>query len=100
MPKVKKQEKIEEDLKELNIDKELIIKEIKKELIEDLDDEITKRVEYETRNKLEKMEKKIYKYKNGSIIRRNIIILVLFAVIAFETKVLYDNNLLSVKCNK
>ena len=72
MPKVKKQEKIEEDLKELNIDKELIIKEIKKELIEDLDDEITKRVEYETRNKLEKMEKKIYKYKNGSIIRRNI----------------------------
>ena len=100
MPKVKKQEKIEEDLKELNIDKELIIKEIKKELIEDLDDEITKRVEYETRNKLEKMEKKIYKYKNGSIIRRNIIILVLFAVIALETKVLYDNNLLSVKGNK
>lgn len=100
MPKVNKQEKIEEDLKELNIDKELIVKEIKKELIEDIDDEITKRVEYETRNKLEKMEKKIYKYKNGSIIRRNVIILILLAVIALETKVLYDNNLLSVKSNK
>lgn len=87
-------------MKELDIDKELIVKEIKKELISDLDDEISKRVEYETRNKLEKMEKKIYKYKNGSIIRRNIIILILLAVIALETKILYDNNLLSVKGNK
>jgi len=100
MPKVKKQEKIEEDLKELNIDKELIIKEIKKELILDLDDEISKRVEYETRNKLDKMEKKIYKHKNGSILRRNIIILILLVVITLETKVLYDNNLLSVKDKK
>lgn len=100
MPKVKKQEKLDSDLKELDIDKELIVKEIKKELISDLDDEISKRVEYETRNKLEKMEKKIYKYKNGSIIRRNIIILILLAVIALETKILYDNNLLSVKGNK
>lgn len=100
MPKAKKQEKLDESLKNLNVDKELIIKEIKRELIEDLDNEIVKRVEYETKNKLEKMEKRIYKYKSASIIRRNIIILILLAVIALETKVLYDNNLLAVKSNK
>lgn len=100
MPKVKKQEKLDESLKELNIDRELIVKEIKKELIEDLDDEVTKRVEYETKNKLEKMEKRIYKYKSTSIIRRDVIILIFLAVIVLETKVLYDNNLLAVKSNK
>lgn len=100
MAKSKKQEKIDESLKELNIDKELIVKEIKKELIEELDDEVSKRVEYETKNKLDKMEKRIYKYKNSSIIRRDIIILILLAIIVLETKVLYDNNLLAVKNNK
>lgn len=99
MPKIKKQENIEETVKELNIDKKALVKDIKKEIIEELDDEVLKRVEYETKNKLDKMEKRIYKYKNMSIIKRNIIILIFLGIIIFETKVLYDNELL-FKFNK
>lgn len=100
MPKIKKQENIEETIKELNIDKKALVKEIKKEVIEELDDEVLKRVEYETKNKLDKMEKRIYKYKNMSILKRNIVILIFLGIIIFETKILYDNNLLFKFNNK
>lgn len=93
---VKKQnsEKKENTFKDLNIDKKKVVDEIKKDVINSLDEEISKRVEYETKNKLDKMEKRIYKYKNSSIFKRNIIILLLLALIVFETKILYDNDLL------
>ncbi len=84
----------------LNVDKEKIVKEIKKQILDDLDIEISKRIEYETKNKLDKMEKRIYKYKNSSIIKRNIIIIILLLVIIVETKILYDNDLLIIQSKK
>ena len=93
---VKKQsnEKKVTNVEETNIDKELLVSDIKKEVLNSLDEEITKRVEFETKNKLEKMEKRIYKYKNAKIVRKNIFIILLLALIVFETKILYDNDLL------
>ena len=91
---VKKQsnEKKVTNVEETNIDKELLVSDIKKEVLNSLDEEITKRVEFETKNKLEKMEKRIY--KNAKIVRKNIFIILLLALIVFETKILYDNDLL------
>ncbi len=93
---VKKQsnEKKVNNVEENNIDKKLLVSDIKKEVLNSLDEEITKRVEFETKNKLEKMEKRIYKYKNAKIVRKNIFIILLLALIVFETKILYDNDLL------
>lgn len=93
---VKKQnnEKKENTFKELNINKDLLVDEVKKELINSLDEEISKRIEFESKNKLDKMEKRIYKYKNTIIIKRNIVILLLLALVVFEAKILYDNDLL------
>lgn len=97
-----KQKKVEinEPSTNLDVDKEKIVKEIKKQILDDLDTEISKRIEYETKNKLDKMEKRIYKYKNSSIIKRNIIIIIFLLVIIVETKILYDNDLLIIKSNK
>lgn len=95
MPRVKKENNNSKELlKELNIKKEDLIVEIKEEIKEDLFDEISNKIDYEAKNKLDKMEKRIYKYKNNSIIKRNILILILIVIIVFETKILYDNNLL------
>lgn len=82
------------EIEKLGIDKDAIIKEIKGEIKEQVLDELSKEIEYETRNKLDKMEKRIYKYKNFSILKRNVIILIFLTVIIFETKILYDNKLL------
>lgn len=100
MPKVKKEDKINEDIKNLNIDKKAIVNEIKKEVQNQISEEIIKKVDYETKNKIDKMEKRIYKYKNISIIKRNIIIILFLAIIIFETKILYDNDLLHLSNNK
>lgn len=100
MPKVKKEDKINEDIKNLNIDKKAIVDEIKKEVQNQISEEIIKKVDYETKNKLDKMEKRIYKYKNISIIKRNIVIILFLAIIIFETKILYDNDLLHLSNNK
>ncbi len=84
----------ESEIEKLDIDKEEIVKEIKKEAKEELLEEVTRKIDYESKKSLERAEKKIYKYKNFSIMKRNIIILIFLAVIIFETKTLYDNDLL------
>lgn len=99
MPKQKKLE-LPEPSTSLNVDKEKIVKEIKKQILDELDIEVSKKIEYETKNKLDKMEKRIYKYKNSSIIKRNIIIIILLLVIIVETKILYDNDLLIIQNKK
>ena len=91
MAKVKKENEL---IKELDIDKEALVKEITKEIKENLDDEINKKIDYESRNKLDKMEKRIYRQKRWALIRRDIIILLFLGLIFYETKLLYDNNLL------
>lgn len=96
MARTKKEDNINNLLKELNIKKEDLIEEIKGDIKTSLYDEISNAVEYESKKTLERMEKKIYKYKNKSILKRNIIILIFLVIIIFETKVLYDNNLLFV----
>lgn len=93
MAKVKS-ENSKELLKELDIKKEDLIKDIKKNIKDDLYDDISNRVDYEAKNKLDKMEKRIYRIKNLSILKRNIIILIFLAIIIYQAKILYDNNLL------
>ena len=92
MAKAKKQE--ENQLENLKIDKTKIVNEIKKEIKESLDEEIIKKVDYETQNKLDKMEKRIYRQKRWAVIRRDIIILLFLGLIIYEGKILYDNGLL------
>ena len=70
------------------INKEELIKDIKKSL----DEEISNKVEYEARNKLDKMERRIYRQKRWAIIRRDFIILEFLGLLAYETKLLYDNS--------
>ena len=91
MARVKKENEL---IKEFDIDKEALVKEITKEIKENLDDEINKKVDYEAKNKLDKMERRIYRQKNLSLIRRDIIILLFLGLIVYETKLLYDNGLL------
>jgi len=90
----KKNDSSKELLRELDIKKEDLIEDIKKDIKEYLYEEITNKVDYEAKNKLDKMEKRIYRTKNFAILKRNIIILIFLAIIIFETIVIYDNNLL------
>ena len=82
------------EIEKLDIDKEEIVKELKKELKEQLLEEVTRKIDYESKKSLERVEKKILKHKNFSIFLRNIIILALLGIIIYESKILYDNNLL------
>ena len=91
MARVKKENEL---VNTLDIDKKAIVKEITKEIKESLDEEIIKKVDYESKNKLDKMERRIYRQKNLSLIRRDIIILLFLGLIVYETKILYDNGLL------
>lgn len=94
MARTKKEDNTKNLLKELNIKKEDLIEEIKGDIKENLDEEISNKIDLESKKTLEKMEKRIYKYKNKSILKRNILILIFLIIIGYETKILYDNNLL------
>jgi hypothetical protein len=82
-----------------DIDKKKLVIELKQEVKETIIDDLLSIIEKETKDKLDKMEKKIYKYKNTTIRKRNILILILLVIIILETKVLYDNNLLNFSKN-
>ena len=94
MAKNEKLENVKQISSELNIDKNKVVEEIKKEVKESLEIEIKKKVDYESRNKLDKMERRIYRQKVWALIFRDIIILLFLGVIIYETKILYDNKLL------
>lgn len=94
----------------VNIDKEKIekqiIKDIKTELKPELKNELKPElkeevmedlllvIDRETKNKLDKVEHKINHHKNMSILRKTIIIIILLLLVIFETKLLYDHNLI------
>ena len=94
MAKTKKEDAIE------FIDKDQIAKEIKKEAKDELLEEVKRKIDYESKKSLENAEKKIYKYKNFAIFKRDILILLFLGVIIFETKILYDNDLLFKESKK
>lgn len=93
MPKQKK-ETNEKESNNIAIDTKKLENEIEKKVREKLIEELYIKIDYETKNKLDKMEKKIYKYKKRSLLKRNVIILILLLIILFETKLLYDDNIL------
>lgn len=91
----------------LEIEQEQIILEIKDKVINEVqttikknwENEISNIIEYEAQTKLNNLEKRIYKYKNKTIIKKNFIILLLLFIIALETKLLYDKSGLSITLN-
>ena len=89
--------------KELEIDKKKLVEEIKQEIKINLEDEILEIIDTNTKDKLDSMEKRIYKHKNISIRKRNIIILLLLIIIGIETKLLLDdfniNSILPINNN-
>ena len=90
MPRSKKEDNANNLMKELEIDKKTIANEIKNEVKDSLEDEIIDTIDNYTKDKLDSMEKKIYKYKNRTIRKRNIIIIILLIIIGLETKLLLD----------
>ena len=99
MAKAKKEisEKISVD--KTQIDTKKIEKEIEEKVKEKLLNDLSIKIDYEVKNKLDKMEKRIYKLKKSSLTKRNIIILFLLLIIFLETKLLYDNGILLSKDN-
>lgn len=67
-------------------------KEIKDDIRSDLYDEITNKINTESKKSLEKLEKRIIKYKNLSIIKRDLLILVFLIIIILETYIIISNN--------
>lgn len=94
MARTKKESKIEVESKKQSIDKKVLIKEIKEEIKASLMEEITITIENETKNKLDSIQKRIYRHKKVTIYKRNIIIIFLLVLLIFETKILFDNNLI------
>lgn len=89
MTKVKKDN--DNLVKELDVDKSEIVSEIKEEVMSNLEEEILEIIENETRDKLDSMERRIYKFKNRTIRKRNTVILILIVIVGFETKLLLND---------
>lgn len=80
---------------ETMIDKEKVMREIKKEVKDCLLDELDKKIDGLVQVKIDKFEKKINKQKQHALFKKNIIIIILLGVVLFEGKILYDNGLLN-----
>lgn len=87
----KKEVKNEIDIEQIEI-------EIKNNIREELYDEITNKIDVESKKTLDRMEKRIIKYKNSSIRKRNFIIFILLLVIIVETYIILENHY-SIKIN-
>lgn len=77
------------------VDKEKLEKEIKKEVKENLINDLEKQVDSLIQIKLDKYEKKINKQKQRALLKKNIIIIILLGIVLFEGKILYDNGILN-----
>lgn len=77
------------------IDKDKLVSELKESVINELEDYLINIVEDNSKNKLESMERKIYKYKNKTIRKKNIIIFFLILIIVLENYYLYDEKVFS-----
>ena len=80
---------------EIMIDKEKVMREIKKEVKDCLLDELDKKIDGLVQVKIDKFEKKINKQKQRALLKKNIIIVILLGLVIFEGKILYDNGLLN-----
>ena len=80
---------------ETMIDKEKVMREIKKEVKDCLLDELDKKIDGLVQVKIDKFEKKLNKQKQRVLLKKNIIIIILLGVVLFEGKILYDNGLLN-----
>ena len=80
---------------ETMIDKEKVMREIKKEVKDCLLDELDKKIDGLVQVKIDKFEKKINKQKQRALLKKNIIIVILLGLVIFEGKILYDNGLLN-----
>ena len=98
MARAKKEENV--IIKDFDIDKNKLINDIKREVKNGLEEDIEDIIEIKAKDKLDGMEKRIYKYKNRTIRKRNIIIIILLIIIGLETKVLYDNDIIVKHLNK
>lgn len=98
MAKNKNQIELKEKMQELGLDVDKIELELKKDVKEQLIEDMSKYVDAEVHNKIEKLEKKIIRQKNKKILQKNIIILILLALSIFEGNILYKNGLL-IKCS-
>lgn len=76
----------------IDINKDKLIKEIKNIIIDELENDLINIVDNNSKDKLDSMEKKIYKYKNKTIRKKNIIIIILILIIILENKLLYDKG--------
>ena len=89
---------VKDDLKE-EIKPELK-EELKPELKEEVMEDLLLVIDKESKNKFDKIERKINHRKNMSIFRKIIIIILLLALVVYETKILYENNLIPYFQNK
>lgn len=80
---------------ETMIDKEKVMREIKKEVKDCLLDELDKKIDDLIQVKIERLEKKINKQKQRALLKKNIIIIILLGIVLYEGKILYDNGLLN-----
>lgn len=117
--KVVKSTKAKKVVKNIDIKKEDVMKEIKEELTEKLKGEITKEliddikkdvstlvkeeVSYELKRDIEKEMKKenkrILRGKRGKIFRRDLIIIILLTIIAYLIYYMYNHNYVSININ-
>ena len=87
------------DINTGDLDIDEIEKVIKSEIREDLYGEITNKINTESKKSLDKLEKRIIKYKNFSIFKRDLLILIFFIIILIETYVIIVNNYSIKKIN-
>ena len=80
---------------ETMIDKEKVMREIKKEVKDRLLDELDNKIDGLVQVKIDKFEKKLNKQKQRSLLKKNIIIIILLGIVLYEGKILYDNGLLN-----
>lgn len=114
-----KKAKVKKEIKKIDINKEEILKDIKselttkikkeitKELIDDIKNDVSSIVKEEVRNDLKREidkevklnSKRTMRGKRGKIFRRDIIIIVLLAIIVFLLYFMYNHNYVSFSMN-
>ncbi len=75
-----------------DIDIDKIESVIKTEIKDDLYNEITEKIDTESKKSLDRLEKRIIKYKNFSIFKRDLLIIIFFIIISVETYMIIANN--------
>ena len=111
--------KVKKEIKNIDIDKEQVMKEIKSELTAKVKDQITKELIDNIKNdvttlvkedvkseltkelnrEIKKENRRILRGKTGKILRRDIIIIILLAIIGYLLYYMYNHNYVSLSIN-